>query len=288
MASASSETVPAGAPGLGAAIQGGRAAQQDSFRSVWLSGENAWLLIVADGMGGHAAGAVASRIAADTFVSAFTAKREAGASLEQALEEALEDANQQIARAQEEAPETAGMGTTLVAAYVSPQGVAWISVGDSPLWLIRKGTIERMNEDHSFRPAVAKGAKASANVLQSALNGDEIALIDLQPKPRRLRTDDVVIMASDGLLTLTEREIASCVVKSAHGDAETIARTLLQAVEQRAEPNQDNCTVLVAAAAGPDIDAHSATSSVYGLIGAATVILAGVASIAGYLFWRAP
>ena len=147
-------------------------------------------------MGGHAAGGVASRLAADTFVSAFTSSRSGGAPLAEALQSALDEANARIARGQQEMPETEGMGTTLVAAHLSPEGLAWVSVGDSPLWMLRSGRIDRLNEDHSFRPEVARGVRAIANMLQSVLNGNPIALVDLQPRPRRLRAGDLVLLAS--------------------------------------------------------------------------------------------
>ena len=230
----------------GAAIQGSRSEQQDSFRTVWLAGEQAWLLVVADGMGGHAGGGVASRLAADTFVSAFAARRSGGATLGQALQSALDDANARIARGQREAPETEGMGTTLVAAHLSAQGLAWISVGDLPMWLLRAGAVDRLNEDHSFRPAVKRGAKAIANMLQSVLNGQPVALIDLQPKPRRLRTGDLVIVASDGVLTLDTGDIATVAARHAAEGAEAVVQALLAEVVSRQKSSQDNCAVVVA------------------------------------------
>jgi PPM family protein phosphatase len=231
---------------FGAAIQGRRSEQQDSFRSVWLAARRAWLLVVADGMGGHAAGAVASRIAADTFVSTFATRSE-GVSLDEAMRGALHDANAQIAKSQEDAPETTGMGTTLVAAHLDADGVAWISVGDSPMWIFRNGAINRINEDHSLRPAVAAGAKAIANMLQSAVNGEPIALVDCRSKPVRLRPGDLVILASDGLLTLSDKEISDTVGDNASAGPEAIVRALLEAVEERGKSNQDNCAVMVAA-----------------------------------------
>jgi protein phosphatase len=273
------------APGVfGAAIQGRRSEQQDSLRSVWLSEEQGWLLIVADGMGGHAAGAVASRIAVDAFVPAFTAKRADGASLEAALQSALDEANSRIAQGQKDAPETAGMGTTLVAAHVSSDGLAWISVGDSPLWLIRRGRIARLNEDHSFRLAAARGAKAIANMLESVLNGEPIPLIDCHAEPVPLGQGDVVILASDGLLTLSEVEIAAA-VRDAGGGPEPIVRALLKAVEAHAKPNQDNCTVVAASAVS--VGAIEAAPS-RSWRTAAAVALAALVLVMAYLIWQRP
>src|SRR3954454_22221591 len=98
------------------AIQGSRSQQQDAVRLRWLAADRAWLIVLADGMGGHAAGDLASKIAVDSFVGTFAATREAGSGLEAAFKRALEDANAKIGEVQAVRPETKGMGTTLVAA----------------------------------------------------------------------------------------------------------------------------------------------------------------------------
>lgn len=242
---------------FGAAIQGRRLAQQDLFRLVWLPGEQAWLLLVADGMGGHAAGDVASRIVADSFVAAFSTARSSGASLNDALHRALEDANAQIANYQEDAPETAGMGTTLLAAHLGADGIAWISVGDLPLWIFRNGAVHRLNQDHSLRAAVAAGVDANANMLLSALDGTSIPLVDCKPKPLRIRPGDLAILASDGVLTLSESEISYTVAENAPAGPEAVVRALLQAVEDCGTPHQDNCAVIVA---GPPLPAPISSS----------------------------
>lgn len=232
---------------FGAALKGGRGEQQDSFRSRWLAGEQAWLLVLADGMGGHASGGLASTIAVDGFTAAFPTLRESGASLRQALFGALEDVNTRIAKAQQARPQVAGMGTTLVGAYLYPQGLAWISVGDSPMWLYRTGELRRLNEDHSLRETLGPEAGGLANMLQSALVGGAIPLIDCHSEPMKLRDDDLILVASDGLLTLPEREIARLVDENVK-EPQHLTQILLQAVEERAKPYQDNCTLLIAAA----------------------------------------
>jgi len=197
-------------------------------------------------MGGHAAGDVASRLAVDSFSLTFVDARRKGASIEEALRHSLETTNDEIAAKQAASPEATGMGTTLVVAHVSAKGVAWISVGDSPLWLFRDGKLLRLNEDHSLRAAVADGAKLSGNILQSAVNGDPIALVDCRAEPLPLRIGDVVVLASDGVLTLKDQEIAGVARKSSVNGPDAVAQALLQAVETRGKANQDNCAVLIA------------------------------------------
>src|SRR5262249_458283 len=133
------------------AIQGDRTQQQDAVRVRWLEAERAWLIALADGMGGHAAGDVAGKLAVDCFVAAFRSLPHDNASLEDALVGAQRDANTQIDSVQASHPELEGMGTTLVAAHIGDEGLRWVSVGDSPLYLYRDAALVRLNDDHSLR-----------------------------------------------------------------------------------------------------------------------------------------
>lgn len=233
-------------PVFGAAIQGKRSEQQDSFRSLWLPSENAWLLLLADGMGGHAAGGIASRLAVEQFISAFTIARAADMDLKRAFEAAIERTNARISAAQREQPGRDNMGTTIVAAHLSHEGIAWVSIGDSPLWLFRGGRFYRLNEDHSLRELAREGAQVSANMLQSAVTGGPIEIIDYHETPIALHKDDLVVLASDGLLTLEEDAIAGEIGRNFPHGAEAVTRALLNAVEKYEKENQDNCTVIVA------------------------------------------
>lgn len=255
MTAAPQQGAPAGGRAVfGAAIKGGRTDQQDSFRLCRLDGEGGWLLLLADGMGGHAAGALASKIAADTFVAAFRSLRAEGTSLADALGGALTRANEAIAAAQRLDPDnSAGMGTTVVAAHLAAGGVSWISVGDSPLWLYRRGELRRLNEDHSLRQFAGEGAP-SGNILQSAVMGEpKIPLVDSHPEPERLEPDDLVLLSSDGILTLDEQQIAATISSASGADAELIAWLLLNAVQDRKKSRKDNCTLIVARASAAGI-----------------------------------
>ena len=110
-------------------------------------GDGSLLAVVADGMGGHAGGAVASKLAVEAFVHAV----EQGGGLADGAAGGQRRGRQGPRAAK---PELAGMGATLVAAQVRGDEVRWISVGDSPLFLVSAGRLERLNADHSMAPQI--------------------------------------------------------------------------------------------------------------------------------------
>ena len=148
--------------------------------------------VLADGMGGHTAGALASRMVCDSFISTYAGLN--GARPERLLK-SLTSANDSIAAQVRANPTLAGMGTTLVAAVFGNEGVEWVSVGDSPLLLYRRGEIALLNEDHSLAPELdrlaAQGkitheqAKTDPrrHMLRSAVTGDELDLVDVSRRP---------------------------------------------------------------------------------------------------------
>jgi protein phosphatase len=209
--------------------------------------------VLADGMGGHTGGALASRMVCDSFISAYAGRN--GARHERLLE-ALRSANEAIASKVMANPILSGMGTTLIAAVFADVGVEWVSVGDSPLLLYRRGEIALLNEDHSLAPELdrlaamgrmtVEEAKADPrrHMLRSAVTGDDLDLVDVSRKPLQLETGDYVILASDGLHTLETTEIQRIVAAYAQDGAESVASALIRAVESVRDPYQDNTTVL--------------------------------------------
>ncbi|HEX4767757.1 MAG TPA: protein phosphatase 2C domain-containing protein [Lichenihabitans sp.] len=226
------------------ALLGARESQQDTSLLEDLSDGTELLALVADGMGGHAAGALASQTVAKRFAAAFLRLRSDPAGLGAALRRALDEANLSVAEAQHGHPDRSGMGTTLIAAHVSPRGLAWISVGDSVLLLCRAGTIRRLNEDHSLRSLPGFTGGRQGNLLRSAITGDELALVDCSPEPLRLEAGDTLVLASDGLLTLSGDEILDLVGKHSADGPEALGAALIEAVNRRQDPKQDNCSVV--------------------------------------------
>jgi PPM family protein phosphatase len=264
------------------ATQGAREAQQDSVRVRWLAADQAWLIVLADGMGGHAAGDLASRIAVDTFVASFASLREKKLPPGEALRDALAQANRRIAEAQQIRPETAGMGTTLVGAHVSREGVRWISVGDSPLWLYHRARLTRLNDDHSLRHVdAATRGKASANLLTSALSGQTVRKIDLRDQPLEIPADARLLLASDGLLTLDEDAIAT--VMAAQPAPAQAGEKLIAAIDHAKQRHQDNCTVAIYAPGKRIRSGGSRTKLVFWGVALLTL---GAAVAAATVYWR--
>lgn len=210
--------------------------------------------VLADGMGGHAGGALASQMACDEFIRAFTT---AEGSNRSRLIDALQHTNEAIAATVDVNPLLSGMGSTLVGVTFGRDGVEWISVGDSPLILYRRGEIAYLNEDHSMAPELDRLAEAGEiteeearrdprrHMLRSAVTGDDIDLVDVSKRPLQVEPGDYIILASDGLQTLDEAEIVRIITAYAGDGASAVANALIRAVEAVKDPHQDNATVVV-------------------------------------------
>ena len=241
--------------------QGGRMRQEDDYGVFELPPEleaGDLLLVLADGMGGEQGGALASGLAVRVFVETYDTV--AAATIPERLERTLARVNQRMAREVATDPEgLGGMGCTLLAVVLAEEGLYWISVGDSPLWLWRRGRLYRMNQDHAYRSVLANqvsvgemsAAEAAShpdrNALISAVTGNDLELVDLSRRAYALERDDQILLASDGVLTLSDREIASALTGAGRG--ESPCQRLLAAVAACQRPHQDNITVLWARSA---------------------------------------
>ncbi len=259
----------------GSQIDGARDYQEDAFLVTHLGDKNASsasLVVVADGMGGHAAGNVASNMAVQAFNRNISAKFPSDR-LPDVLRESVISANNSIRETVSETAALKGMGCTLVCAVVSDKSLRWVSVGDSHLYLLRGGELRKKNADHSYGGFLdrlaAEGKEVepepgfSRNMLMSALTGDEIADIDCPETPLQLELGDRIILCSDGLDTLEHQRILEVCARA--GSPRACVEALLEAVVAADQPRQDNTTIVVidvteqetAAAAAPgDVDAE--------------------------------
>lgn len=238
----------------------GRRRRQEDYCAVWYPDHaesnqvaKPMLVVLADGMGGHVSGDTASELACKCYIESFTSGTgEIGARMVRALDvsnKAIGDAigsNQMLE----------GMGCTLVAVYLDHDGMRWVSVGDSALLLYRQGSLHRLNADHSHGAILDRQAAAGIisvesatsdtrrRALYSALTGGSIQMRDLELNPHILYPGDWIVVASDGLLTLEGNEIASLIGKNNEQSPEAVTRRMIDEVEARNKPHQDNTTVV--------------------------------------------
>ena len=241
--------------------QGARDYQEDAITSDFPVGSEAGFVVLADGMGGHAAGDVASKIVLTEVyselkfhfadVEAFEAKAP------EILRNIAELANDTLRQHTRTHPETEGMGATLVVPALVENRLWWISVGDSPLYLYRAGKLSQLNEDHSMAPQidfmVSSGLMDAAtaanhpdrNCLISVLMGTRIPKIDCPTKPAELQAGDIVVCASDGLQFLTNTQIERVLARYRKSRSTEIAERLLEEIGKLADPDQDNISFCI-------------------------------------------
>jgi len=231
-------------------IQGKRDYQQDAFGQRDIPSNNK-LLFLADGMGGYKGGEKASELVIRTFMYETPSTQKTG----EFLSKLLDKSNKAIALYKKSNPEVSNMGTTLIAMLIIKNRYQWISVGDSPLYLIRDNTINRINKNHSvggllelqFQKGEITQQELDSNpnkhMLLSAITGKELSIIDLS-KQLTIKPNDIFILASDGVQTLSEENILK-LVNSANGNIDIAVKNILSSIEKENRNNQDNATVMI-------------------------------------------
>ena len=229
-----------------------RSNNQDSFLVRLASNPRQWLdrghiFVVADGMGAHLAGEVASRLAAETITKSYLARIDEP--LGQALVQAVYDAHDAIrAKSREEAFRE--MGTTCDAFVLTPQGLLIAHVGDSRVYRLRENTFDQLTFDHSLVWEVCAVTNASfdsppshipKNQITRSLGPTEKLLVDLEG-PMPIEVGDTYLACSDGLSgQVTDPEIGQILAVL---PPDAAAETLVNLANLRGGP--DNITMVIA------------------------------------------
>jgi serine/threonine protein phosphatase PrpC len=210
------------------------------------------LIAVADGMGGHAAGEVASKIAVQVLQSLAPTLIAANIdqdSIEDLLMHSLHSIDSEISAVTDEEIEKRGMGTTLTALLIRDNYISLLHVGDSRCYRLRGNTLDQLSNDHTvIQELLDQGAISQAeaaehpqrSMLTQALRGDGDVTPVLQMY--EVKKGDRFLLCSDGLSgVLTEKEIKIGLKKSDKDDA---VKFLIDATYVNGAP--DNVTVLIA------------------------------------------
>lgn len=234
----------------------GRREEQEDYCEV-LGNDGQFLCVLADGMGGHAAGATAAKLAVTKFIEAASGTY---GPVSNEFLPALNAANDAIARHISDNPHDQGMGCTLIAVELDHQGFKWLSVGDSIVLLKTQAGLSRINADHSMAGRLAIAVKngeitaeearisPSRHLLLSAVTGEPIHRLDYSAMGRSVAVGDILIIASDGLGSLDNQEIDEILKAQSGVEIGALSQYLLEAVAAKDHPRQDNATVIVARA----------------------------------------
>lgn len=224
--------------------------------------EDEKLYLVADGMGGHASGEVASKLAIETLREFFLSTAQDPEATwpykmdksrgyeENRLITGIKLANLRIHESQQREPKLRGMGTTMAAILVIDEGVLVAHVGDSRVYRLRSGALEQLTEDHSLLNDYIKMKRLSEeeianfphkNVIVRALGMKDTVKVDTRLDPPQV--GDIYLLCSDGLSgPVTDPEIAE--IASSSPDLKVIASKLIERANANGGP--DNVTVVCA------------------------------------------
>lgn len=244
-----------------ARLLGDRMLQQDSVESFHYDPANLTLLALSDGIGGAGNGQIASRLivrSAMANLKAHLAEIATGAdALSDLLHGAAMAANRTLASTVARQPELAGMGGTLILAVLSPGMVHHLSIGDSLVYRLRGTDLSRLNAVHSLGDGLdnlaamgridARAAQvmAARSTLTSALTGARLGKIDVPVAGVETAPGDVLLLASDGIETLSTDQIAAALADAPQTGAAVAAAGLIRTVEDMAKPGQDNLGLAV-------------------------------------------
>lgn len=207
------------------------------------------LAIVADGMGGHEGGQIASHIAVEAIAASYA--NTASANPQQALKAALEEAHHRIQQRAREDANLQGMGTTCTAFAIVDRKLHYVHVGDSRLYLLRNGTLRVVSRDHSLvarlvETGVIREEDAEnhpqKHVLTAALGVAAEVEPDTPAEPLLLENSDIVLICTDGLWgQLTERELRDILNSQRPAQA---CQSLVHLAKEHGGP--DNLTLQIA------------------------------------------
>lgn len=231
-----------------------REKNEDYFLVVKSETQEYFALIIADGMGGHNSGEVASFTAADYMAEFFKAKfsqiNKDSANVDELLIQAVKEANRKVYDEAQESTSNTGMGTTLSFALVMGSHVKIGHVGDSRVYLFRDNNLEQLTRDHSYIEELLKAGSITKeeakthprrNIITRALGNEDDVMPDIYTTD--LLPGDILLMCTDGLTNMLDEIEISNTLRLGE-EPEVICTKLVELANVKG--GDDNVTVLAA------------------------------------------
>ncbi len=174
-----------------------------------------YLFIVADGMGGHQAGNIASKLGAETFLKYYSSVRKKGVSIQESMLESINQANSAILDKATSEIDKRGMGTTFSSLLISDNEANIIHIGDSRIYLVRDGKIKKVTTDHTFVEKMVDEGRITSeearvhpqkNILYMSLGAREVFHPD-EVKGIKIENNDIFLICSDGLTDMVTDDV---------------------------------------------------------------------------------
>lgn len=207
------------------------------------------LFVVADGMGGHVAGEIASQLASTT-VRRYIQENIGDINLEGLLQQAIDQANTAVYQLAQSKEEFNGMGTTVIAVYVDGDFVHWGHVGDSRIYLLRNGELSQITNDHSLVFELVQSGNITReeaknhpkrNMLTRAVGTS--SLIKIDTGVIRWEPEDIILMCTDGLTNMVSEQDIYKFINDPQGDFYSILENLV--IQAKNAGGFDNITTIL-------------------------------------------
>jgi PPM family protein phosphatase len=223
-----------------------RSSNEDSY----VANAKAKIFVVADGMGGHAAGEIASRLAAAAVEEVVIGYAGSGLSPEEILRMAVEEANRRVYHGQHDKSDLAGMGSTLTSLSFCDDEYYTAHVGDSRAYLLRDGVLSQLTRDHSlvwhlFESGILQKRELS-NHPQKNLITRSIGPhpeVEVEIGHGEVHAGDIYLLCSDGLTDMLCDEAIHEILSGRERTPQQMSESLVKTANERGGP--DNITVVV-------------------------------------------
>jgi serine/threonine protein phosphatase PrpC len=213
--------------------------------------ENIALAVLADGMGGHRGGEMASAMTVSTILESITAKAIKNSTVSRLMHKAIMQANKRIYDSSKTNPQYRGMGTTVVAVIFYDNHFTVAHVGDSRLYRLRNNQLEQITRDHSFVQEqidlglhTAEQARKSPhkNLITRAIGIDDDVQVDIQEDIAM--PDDIYLLCSDGVNDMLEDEVIKNILINNSCDLEKASSEIIRLANEYG--GKDNISALLA------------------------------------------